>query len=132
MNNLENSARASSAQSARVLIVEDDADFASALSISLGIEEYFVHAVGSVKEAQEYLRRETVDLLILDWHLPDGTGAEVCLAARQSQPSVPILAISGLGETRAQAIEECRPNIYLDKPISFTELYSHMRALLAL
>lgn len=118
--------------SARLLIVEDDADLRNALSIGLSLEGYCVQGVGSVSEAQEYLKRERVNLVITDWYLPDGTGAQVCMAAREACASIPIIALSGLRDGRSAADAGCRPNLYLDKPLSFTELFSHMRALLAL
>jgi DNA-binding response OmpR family regulator len=117
---------------ARLLIVEDDSDLRTALSIGLSIEGYFVQGVGSVSEAHDYLKGEPVHLVITDWYLPDGTGAQVCMAAREVHPSIPIIALSGLRDECSATNAGCRPNLYLDKPLSFTELFSHMRALLTL
>ena len=114
----------------RLLIVEDDSDLRTAMSIGLRMEGYSVQGAGSVEEAQDLLNQERVDLLITDWYLPDGTGAQVCAAGRKANPNLPIIALSGLQDGQAVDLAGCRPNLFLDKPISFTELFSHMRALL--
>jgi DNA-binding response OmpR family regulator len=113
-----------------LLIVEDDYDLRTAMSIGLRMEGYSVQGAGSVSEAQDFLQHEKVDLVMTDWYLPDGTGAQICMVARQTNPNMPIIALSGLDDGRTAALAGCRPNLFLDKPVNFTELFSHMRALL--
>src|SRR5687767_8278293 len=91
----------------RLLIVEDDNDLRTAMSIGLRMEGYSVQGAGSVEEAQDLLNQERVDLLITDWYLPDGTGAQVCAAGRKANPHLPIIALSGLHDGQAVDLAGC-------------------------
>ncbi|HEY0072570.1 MAG TPA: response regulator [Abditibacteriaceae bacterium] len=113
----------------RLLIVEDELDFAAALCIGLRLDGYSVWSADSVKEALEVLKREAIDLVITDWALPDGTAAQVCLSARAVQPAMPIIVMSGVCDMRTQVIADCKPNFYVAKPLSIPQLFSNVRAL---
>lgn len=114
----------------RLLIVEDDADFAATLRIGLSIKGYEVQVVSSSEEAQAHLEREPVDLLITDWVLPDGTGGEVCAVARTTGRPLPVIVMSGAMNERSQTIIECKPDVFLPKPIRMEHLFLHVHDLL--
>lgn len=71
-----------------------------------------------------------MNLVITDWFLSDGSGAQVCAAAREVNPKMPIIAMSGLTDKCPPVPDEHRPNLFLEKPLSITELFVHIRALL--
>jgi DNA-binding response OmpR family regulator len=118
-------------QKAHLLIVEDEHDFAALMKFALLKEGYRVQAVESVEEAQDYLKREAVDLLITDWMLPDGNGGEVCAVARTTGRPVPVIVLSGALNERSQTIVECRPDVFMPKPIRMANLFMHIRELLS-
>jgi len=60
-----------------ILMVEDDEDLAEELSRILEDHGYAVRIAPTFAEAQRVLERRSVDLLLLDFNLPDGTGAEL-------------------------------------------------------
>ena len=75
-----------SAQSAKggkkALVVEDDPEYANLLRIVLESLGYkFQHAI-TVVGARRLLREYTPDLILLDGHLPDGNGLELCAHIR--------------------------------------------------
>jgi DNA-binding response OmpR family regulator len=114
----------------RVLIVEDDADIAATLRIGLSIKGYAVQVVSSSGEARAHLEQEPVDLLITDWVLPDGNGGEVCAVARATRRPLPVIVMSGAMNERSQTIIECRPDVFLPKPIRMEHLFLHVHDLL--
>lgn len=82
-------------QGRHLLVVEDNAQCAAALARWLEICGARVAIAGTVDAARARLRSERPDLLLVDLHLPDGTGWDVVDAARE----VPAVAISaGVGE----------------------------------
>jgi CheY-like chemotaxis protein len=78
-------------QGRRLLVVEDNAQCAAALARWLEICGARVAIANSVDAACARLRAERPDLLLVDLHLPDGTGWDVVDAARE----VPAVAITG-------------------------------------
>ncbi|HZP41665.1 MAG TPA: response regulator [Candidatus Binatia bacterium] len=82
----------------RLLVVEDNCLCADAVRGWLEICGASVATVGSIDAALDRLRNETPDLLLVDLHLPDGSGWELIERARASVPavrSVPAVAITG-------------------------------------
>lgn len=66
----------------KALVVEDDPEYANLLRIVLESLGYkFQHAV-SIVGARRLLREYTPDLILLDGHLPDGNGLELCAVIR--------------------------------------------------
>jgi CheY-like chemotaxis protein len=61
----------------QILLVEDHADTARALSKLLARRGYVVCVAESLGEARRSARESTIDLLICDLALPDGSGLEL-------------------------------------------------------
>ena len=68
-------------------LLEDDDDMAALVSQWLGEAGYAVRHYRSVTEYRRRQGGEAVDLLLLDWMLPDGTGIEVIGMIRSSPNS---------------------------------------------
>lgn len=114
----------------RLLVVEDESNFASLLAMALRKEGYQVEVSDSVEQAMDYLNRETIDLLITDWMLPDGTGGQVCAVARNSGRLLPIIVLSGAMNERSQTIVDCNPDAFMAKPVRMAHLLMQVRDLL--
>ncbi|NJD20186.1 MAG: response regulator [Gemmatimonadetes bacterium] len=80
----------------RVLFVEDAFDQAVLVKAHLGAVGGFhvVHAQDGERAAQ-LVRDEEWDLLITDLNLPGLDGFELCRIAKATQPSLPVLAVTG-------------------------------------
>src|SRR5262249_58408425 len=78
-----------------VLLVEDHADSAEALSEFLRLHGYHVRVAASLAEARA-AAKESFDVLISDVQLPDGTGVELMAELTRQGPIVGI-AMSGFG-----------------------------------
>jgi CheY-like chemotaxis protein len=62
----------------RVLCVDDDEDSRVMLTTLLGIMLIEAKAVGTAAQALSSIRAEHFDLYLLDSHLSDGDGFELC------------------------------------------------------
>lgn len=67
-----------------ILILEDDGDLAAGMEMALMGDDFVFTVCGSIKEAEERLRQQAFDLLILDVNLPDGSGFELCRKIRKN------------------------------------------------
>jgi signal transduction histidine kinase/ActR/RegA family two-component response regulator len=106
----------------RILLVDDHDDTRRVLSNLLQTRGHEVHTAGNVAGAIEVLGRETVDVLLSDIGLPDGSGYGLMERAKLVQPLVGI-AISGLGtvEDIARSTESGFSH-HLVKPVDFSRL----------
>jgi CheY-like chemotaxis protein len=77
----------------RVLVVDDDPGVRQSLQLLLSDEEHAVTCVASGPEALELTTRETFDVIVTDYRMPDMTGAELAaeLKARFDPPPYCIL-----------------------------------------
>lgn len=80
-----------------ILLVEDHAGFAKALLSMLGQNPDFqiVAVVESAEAAFEYLRQSTVDLVLIDYSLPDVSGMSLLEALRRERPELSCAMLSG-------------------------------------
>jgi response regulator RpfG family c-di-GMP phosphodiesterase len=93
----------------RVLVVDDQELFAQGL-LRLLDDSSGITVVGTVSSAKEAVRvaiEEEPDVVVLDWRLPDGTGADVARALLSARPSTTIVALTGIADDAflAEAID---------------------------
>ncbi len=84
-----------------VLVVDDDRLVRRFMSDSLRSLKYDVTDVENGQEALEALEREHFDVLVADFAMPGMNGAEVARAARERQPGIKILMVSGYADSEA-------------------------------
>jgi DNA-binding NarL/FixJ family response regulator len=80
----------------KLLIVDDHAIFREGLRALLDMEEDFV-VIGEASEGDEALAMvvdEPPDVILLDLHLPDGSGADFCRQLLQVSPKSKVLILS--------------------------------------
>src|SRR5688572_5404266 len=82
----------------RILYVDDDKDSCEMISFMLGLsgENYAVTSVFTAQEASELIARQTFDLYIIDYALPEITGVEFCRLIREKDGKTPILFYSAM------------------------------------
>jgi two-component system response regulator MprA len=119
-----------SAAAPHVLIVDDDPRMLSMMRRVMEVDGYSVAVADEGDSALTILRREPVDLLILDVMLPGANGFEVCRTVRR-ESAVPILMLTA----RDEAIDkvtglDCGADDYVVKPFNPDELMARVRALL--
>lgn len=95
----------------RVLLVDDHPMIAAALEMLLRGSNYeLLERARTVAEGQKLLNKLKPDLLLLDVHLPDGTGLDILrkLASARSRPAV-ILLTAGMDEAQLLNAAELQP-----------------------
>ena len=115
----------------RLLIVEDTADLAEAIAGRLRKLGYAVDIVGDGEEADELLRSESYNLVVLDLMLPGIGGKEVLHRLRQRRSRTPVLVLTARSDVdeKVGALDYGADD-YLVKPFDFRELEARCRALL--
>ena len=120
--------------SLRVLLVEDDRELRTTLRDALAVEGYAVQTAASLADALAQQRiaqaDKAFDLVLLDLGLPDGDGAGLLSALRQT-PGLPVIVISARpGERQKIQLLDAGADDYLVKPFSIGELLARMRVAL--
>jgi two-component system phosphate regulon response regulator PhoB len=114
-----------------ILVVEDEPSIQELVSFSCGSSGYKVRRAESVKAAQEAIRQELPDLVILDWMLPDRAGIELLRDLRGAERTrgLPVILLTAKsGESDKVAGLDAGADDYVVKPFSPRELVSRIRA----
>jgi len=116
-----------------ILIVDDDAEVAQTIELSLTHAGYQVAIATNGYEALQMTRQQRPDLILLDIVMPEMNGIEVCrrLRAGPREASIPILFITARGgiESKIEGFNAGADD-YLVKPFNMQELALRVRALL--
>ena len=78
---------------ANILVVEDDEAIAFGLTEGLTRAGHHVRAAGTIAEARALAGPE-IELALLDWNLPDGTGLAFVTELKERQKDVPIIFLT--------------------------------------
>jgi len=116
---------------ATLLIVEDDVDIQEMLAYSLGQEGYTLHAAYSVKEGWEIIENKAIDLVLLDWMLPDNSGIDLLHRIRKYHSKLPVIMVTAKSEEEDRILGlDVGADDYVTKPFSVRELNSRIQAIL--
>ncbi|MBM3538997.1 MAG: response regulator transcription factor [Alphaproteobacteria bacterium] len=113
-----------------LLLVDDDPDLREVLAEQLQLQQEFeVIQAGSAAEGLDTLKRDHVDLVLLDVALPDGDGRQVCQQMRAGGLKAPIIMLTG-ADTEADTIRglEAGASDYVTKPFRLGVLIARIRA----
>ncbi len=107
----------------RVLIVDDEPDFAESVDWQLTKRRYRVFTALSGEDALDLLRRERIDVLVADIRMPGMDGIELIRRAAGIDPDLQSIVLTGHGgvDTAVEAMRLGAIN-YLRKPVGVDEL----------
>jgi two-component system, OmpR family, response regulator MprA len=119
------------AETARILVVDDEPAVQSALSRALTLESYEVARAADGEEALERLGAAPYEAVILDIAMPRMDGLEVCRRLREGGDRTPVLMLTARGEVDDRVAGlDAGADDYLVKPFALRELLARVRALL--
>jgi len=107
----------------RILVADDDPQMQLALKTSLARAGNQVHVVSNGKDALDYARQETLDVIISDQRMPEMEGQELLKALQTEGVVCPFIMITAHG-TIDQAVEAMQLGAadFITKPFSSEEL----------
>jgi len=115
---------------AKILVIDDEADLITLLSVKLEDEGYEVLSARNGIQALEVVQKHCPDLILLDLMMPHMDGWEACRRIRELT-DVPIIMVTALsGEQLVARGLEVGADDYLTKPFSMMELAARVRAAL--
>ena len=115
----------------RVLLVEDEAEMAAALSSALKRYDMVVDHVPTLADAEEVISADVHGAVLLDRRLPDGDGLTLIPKLRARADGVPIIVLTARGELADRiAGLDGGADDYLTKPFAIEELLARLRAVL--
>ena len=118
---------------ARVLVVDDEADLVRILQFGLQGIGYQVETASDGQEALKKAREQKPDIILLDLMLPKLDGYKVCrlLKFDERYKNIPIIILSARTQEGDQLLAmEMGANRFVTKPYDFSEVLSHIEALL--
>ena len=114
---------------ARILIIEDDKNFAMQMKDSMDFEGFDVAASFDGKDGLNRALSEAYDLIILDLVLPEIDGYEVLRELRKVNKEIPIIIVSAKSNEEDKVFSlNLGADDYMVKPISIMELVARIRA----
>jgi DNA-binding response OmpR family regulator len=116
---------------ARILVVEDNADLAYGLRNNLEIDGHLVTTVESGEEALEHLRQCRPDLVVLDLMLPGIDGYQVLRRLRAGGHDMPVLILSARAQETDKVLGfRLGADDYVTKPFGVLEVLARVTAML--
>jgi two-component system phosphate regulon response regulator PhoB len=118
-------------QNANILVVEDDPGIQDMLKYSLSAEGYSLHQAYTVKEGWDIIENKAVDLVLLDWMLPDNSGIDLLHRIRKYHSMLPVIMVTARAEEDDRILGlDVGADDYVTKPFSVRELNSRIQAIL--
>ncbi|HWE52680.1 MAG TPA: response regulator transcription factor, partial [Bryobacteraceae bacterium] len=113
---------------AGILVVDDEPQLRRAMKATLTDLGYTVMEARSGEEALNSLRRDPVDLILLDLNMPGIGGLETCRAIREtSDTPIIVLSVRNTERDKVQALDAGADD-YVTKPFGIQELLARIRA----
>jgi DNA-binding response OmpR family regulator len=115
-----------------ILVVEDNLALAQCLCIELETEGFIAETTPDGSLALNRLRQpEPIDLVLLDWDLPDFSGLELLQLVRKNNYLLPVMMLTAHDGVDHKVLAlQSGADDYLAKPFSFDELQARIYALL--
>ncbi|GJE78029.1 MULTISPECIES: response regulator [Methylorubrum] len=114
-----------------VLVIDDEPPIRRLLRVGLSTQGYSLLEAPDAGTALTLLKRERVDLVILDLGLPDMGGHDLLRTIRADHPDLPVVVLSSRGDEggKVEALD-LGADDYVTKPFGMGELLARLRAAL--
>jgi DNA-binding response OmpR family regulator len=108
-------------------VVDDDRSIRLLCRVNLELDGWQVREADSLAAAREALADGSVDAVLLDVHLRDGSGIGFLEEIRRDRPRTRVALLTGTLD--AASFESVAPDALIPKPFTLDELVGTMRSL---
>ncbi len=96
----------------KVLIVDDEESFRMSLEMALNMtKEFGVQSCGSASSARELMEKNTFDVVILDYSMPEETGIDLLRWMQNNNNRTPVIMVTAAG-SETVAVEAIKLGAY--------------------
>ncbi len=108
----------------KLLIVDDEVEFASALAERLELRNYHVDTANSGTEALKGLGSTYFpDIILLDLRMPDMSGFDVLVKIKEKHPAIEVIMLTGHGASSGGSSSlEKGAFAFIMKPVNICDL----------
>jgi len=114
----------------RLLLVEDDEILGDGLAAGLAMEGYAVDWLTNGKQADEALKLNSYELIVLDLNLPDMQGMDILRALRGRKDETPVMVLTARDTVADRVLGlDSGADDFVIKPFELDEVCARLRAL---
>ena len=115
---------------ARILIVDDETQFRTALRIALAARGYDVREAASGADALAILHADTPQLVLVDWNMRGLDGPQTCRAIREWW-NIPIIMVTSRNQNGKNQALAAGADDYVTKPFELDDLMTRVESALS-
>jgi DNA-binding response OmpR family regulator len=117
-------------QQKKILVIEDDQGVLDAIAKHLSHAGYAVVTAADGMEGLKKIKADSYDLVITDIVMPYVSGTGVVTSLKETNPTIPVIAITGFGPESEAVAAEKKADLVLSKPVKMSKLKKHIAELL--
>lgn len=110
----------------KILIIDDEPLIQEIIESYLSPLQAQVTKFSNILDAKQLLNKESVDLIISDFHMPEGSGLDLINYLRKQNNNTPIILMSG---SIIQGCEALKFSAFIKKPVPPAELLNLVKKL---
>lgn len=107
----------------RVLVVDDDKDFAESIGELIELEGYQPVLAYNGLEALKIFKQNNINIILVDFKMPGLNGIETLVEIRKQNPSIPVVLMTAYANTKLinDAIKHGAIEV-MNKPVDINKL----------
>ena len=116
-----------------ILIIEDEGDISLILNLMLKKGDVEIEHVTTLAKADEFLKEQKTDIVIIDNQLPDGLGMDYIKTIKDDYPTLKIIMITGNTDiTDRETALQNGADIFLAKPFTKEQIQAAIESVSSL
>jgi DNA-binding response OmpR family regulator len=116
----------------RILVLDDDPDIGTMIKMMLEYKGYSVTVSDRAEQAEEVLRNNNIDLIIMDMLLSGVNGTDICTELKQNNSTshIPVMMISAHPNAKEICLQ-AGADEFISKPFDMQDILSKINKLVS-